>query len=105
VDIRPNSDEIDEDERDRRKVAEIMRRMEDRKATKDSDVARRAGTDKGKSAPGVDSKATKKKREGGDVAKGAIKETAKPPEVPKKNSNIRRDAADTNTAHYDAAMQ
>jgi len=102
---RIKSDEVNEDERDRREVAEIMCRMEDRKATKESDVARRAATDKGKSAPGIDSKATKEKREGGDVAKGAIKETAKPPEVPKKLSNTRRDTADANTAQRDAAMQ
>jgi len=101
---RVKSDEIDEDERDRRKVAEIMRRMEDRKATKNSDVARRAVTDKGKSTPSVDGKATKNKREVGDVAKGATKETAKPPEIPKKNSNIRQEAADANMSQCDAAM-
>jgi len=101
---RVKSDEIDEDERDHRK-AKIMRRMENRKATKDSDVARRAVTDEGKSTPTVDSEATKEKQEVSDVPKGATKETANPSEIPKKNSNIQRQAADANMAQRDAAMQ
>jgi len=101
---RVKSDEIDEDERDRCKVSEIMRRMEDRKARKASEVAQKAVLSKGKPKPTVDSKTMTERRDGGDVAKGATRETVKPSEVPKKKSNIQREAADADTAQRDAAM-
>jgi len=102
---RNNSDDVNEDERDRRKMAEIVRRMEDRKATKDSDIARRAVMDMGKPAPGVDSKTTKELRGNSDVARITIKKKAEPQDTPKKLVNIRGDTTDANTAHLHAGMQ
>jgi len=79
--------------------------MKDRKATKASDVAQSAVTEKVKSVSRVDIKATKEKREVGDAAKGTMEETVKIKEVSKKMSNIRRDTtADADTAQRDAAM-
>jgi len=102
---RTNTDTIDEDERDRRKLADIMRRMEERKAAKVAEVPRKFVADKGKSAPEVDITTVKEKREN-DAAKVVGKKNSGLTEAPKKTTNTaQRDAADADTAQRDAAMQ
>jgi len=91
-----NTDTIDEDERDRRKVADIMRRMEERKAAKDAEVTRKSGADKRKSAAEVEIKNAKEKREVIDAMKVVSKKSSGSTELPKKT---------THTAQRVAAMQ
>jgi len=100
-----NPDDVDEDERDRRKLAEIMPRMEKRKLTRASEVVQGALTEKVKPASRVDTNATKSKCKGGNTVKGDVKETVKTAEISEKTSGIRRDATDANTTQRDAAMQ
>jgi len=57
--ILSSTKDVDDDERDGHKMGEIMRRMEDRKATKELDIARKWVTDTRSPAPVACSKITK----------------------------------------------
>jgi len=102
---RNNPDDVDEVERDRCKVAEIMCRIEERKVTKKSDVAHGVTTDGLKSVPGTGNKTKRGKREDDDVTEVITREMAAPSEVSKKTSTVRRDTVGADTAQRDAAMQ
>jgi len=79
------SEEVtDDDERDRRKMAEIMRRMEERKVAKESESAKRA-TDDGKAlAIAVEPKGSKERRPEAEDASKVERAAAEPPRAQKK---------------------
>jgi len=82
-----------------------MRRIEERKATKKSDVAHRATTDDVKLVTGTGNKMKRGKREDDDVSEVITREMVAPSEISKKTSLVRRDTVGADTIQREAAMQ
>jgi len=84
---------MDDDERDRRKLAEIIKSMDERKLTKESDARRSIVTGPVKTTITAGVKIPKGRDEGIETSKGGVKKAMEPHDVSKKSANVKQDVA------------
>jgi len=82
---------MDDDERDRRKLAEIIKRMDERKLTKESDARHSVVTRPVKTIITAKVKVPKGREEGVEMVRGGVKKTMESHDVPKKPANVKPD--------------
>jgi len=96
---------VDDDEQDRRKMAEIVRRMEERKAAEDSEGSRQKPKDLRDTVAVVDVPYAKYNCGSTDTAKAVDKRVANFQCGTQKAAATRKSATTTNVAQCDAARQ
>jgi len=103
---RDTSEEIDEDERDRRQMADIQRGMEERKIAKELERARAIAKDLKTATTATALKTTKESRKGGGGTKEAKRRVTERACPPKKVSGVQTGATKTaDVEQRESAMQ
>jgi len=100
-----DNEEVDEDERDRHKMAEIRHRIEERKAAKASTIGRADATGVEMSASITTVSLDKKPRKASVESKKADEKPAKPARVSKKTSTHQKDSTTADVAQRENAMK
>jgi len=89
--IRDSTTGIDDDEGDRRKLAEIIKRMDERKLIKDFDVRRNAATGPVKIVNVPSTKVHSEREESGEMSKKGAKKLTESQDATKRSATVKQD--------------